>query len=153
MSDEDVCELKRLYVRPAHRGEGIGRALTRQAIGEARALGYRLMRLNTGTFLDASRRLYASLGFAERSPYSRCRPTCGESPSSWSFAWRRGATAACATVTTTFPFARPSCTYRTALAPPRAAAAIDDRCDLAGLDQPAQDLEVALVTFALSAGS
>ena len=69
MSDEDVCELKRLYVRPAYRGEGIGRALTIQAIGEARSLGYRLMRLDTGTFLDASRRLYASLGFVERGPY------------------------------------------------------------------------------------
>ncbi len=69
MADEGVCELKRLYVRPAHRGEGIGRALTGRAIAEARAMGYRLMRLDTGTFLDASRRLYASLGFAERGPY------------------------------------------------------------------------------------
>ena len=69
MADEGVCELKRLYVRPAHRGEGIGRALTVQAIGEARALGYRIMRLDTGTFLDASHRLYASLGFVERGPY------------------------------------------------------------------------------------
>jgi len=69
MADEGVCELKRLYVRPAHRGEGIGRALTAQAIDEARALGYRLMRLDTGTFLDASQRLYASLGFVERDAY------------------------------------------------------------------------------------
>jgi len=69
MTDEGVCELKRLYVRPAHRGEGIGRALTAQAIDEARAIGYRLMRLDTGTFLDASRRLYASLGFVERDAY------------------------------------------------------------------------------------
>jgi putative acetyltransferase len=67
--DEGVCELKRLYVRPAHRGEGIGRALTVQAIDEARAMGYRVMRLDTGTFLDASRGLYASLGFVERGPY------------------------------------------------------------------------------------
>lgn len=69
MQDDGVCELKRLYVRPAHRGEGIGRALTAKAIDEARALGYRLMRLDTGTFLDASRRLYASLGFVETAPY------------------------------------------------------------------------------------
>ena len=69
MTDEGVCELKRLYVRPAHRGEGIGRALTVQAIDEARAMGYRVMRLDTGTFLDASRGLYATLGFVERGPY------------------------------------------------------------------------------------
>jgi putative acetyltransferase len=69
MRDEGVCKLKRLYVRPPHRGEGIGRALTVQAIDEARAMGYRLMRLDTGTFLEASRRLYASLGFVETGPY------------------------------------------------------------------------------------
>jgi ribosomal protein S18 acetylase RimI-like enzyme len=69
MQDKGVCELKRLYVRPVHRGKGIGRALTVQAIDEARAMGYRLMRLDTGTFLEASRRLYASLGFGETGPY------------------------------------------------------------------------------------
>jgi GNAT superfamily N-acetyltransferase len=69
MPNDGVCELKRLYVRPAHRGEEIGRALTTEAIDEARAMGYRLMRLDTGTFLDASRRLDASLGFIETGPY------------------------------------------------------------------------------------
>jgi len=69
MADDGACELKRLYVRPAHRGEGIGRALTERAIDEARAMGYRTMRLDTGTFLDASQRLYASLGFVERDAY------------------------------------------------------------------------------------
>ena len=74
MTDEGVCELKRLYVRPAHRGQGIGRALAVQAISEARAMGYRLMRLDNGTFLEASRRLYASLGFVERGPYYEVPP-------------------------------------------------------------------------------
>ena len=69
MADDGVCELKRLYVRPDHRGVGIGRALTVRAIDEARAMGYRLMRLDTGTFLDASQRLYASLGFVGRDAY------------------------------------------------------------------------------------
>ena len=69
MQDEGVCELKRLYVRPACRGLGAGRALAVEAIDEARAMGYRLMRLDTGTFLEASRRLYASLGFVETGPY------------------------------------------------------------------------------------
>jgi putative acetyltransferase len=74
MPDDGVCELKRLYVRPAHRGAGAGRALTGQAIAAARDRGYRLLRLDTGTFLDASRGLYASLGFVERGPYYEVPP-------------------------------------------------------------------------------
>ena len=74
MKDEGACELKRLYVKPANRGTGLGRALTVQAIDEARTMGYRLMRLDTGTFLDASRRLYASLGFVETGPYYEVPP-------------------------------------------------------------------------------
>ena len=69
MAEDGVCELKRLYVRPAWRGRGIGRRLTKRAIDEAQGVGYRLMRLDTGTFLDASRELYASLGFVETGPY------------------------------------------------------------------------------------
>jgi putative acetyltransferase len=67
--EEGVCELKRLYVKPTSRGSGIGRQLTVRAIAEAKAMGYQIMRLDTGTFLDASRALYASLGFVERSAY------------------------------------------------------------------------------------
>jgi GNAT superfamily N-acetyltransferase len=74
LQDEGVCELKRLYVRPVYRGTGAGRALAVQAIAEARAMGYRLMRLDTGTFLEASRRLYASLGFVETGPYYEVPP-------------------------------------------------------------------------------
>src|SRR5664280_759909 len=74
MQDEGVCELKRLYVRPACRGLGAGRALAVQAIAEARTMGYRLMRLDTGTFLEASRRLYASLDFVETGPYYEVPP-------------------------------------------------------------------------------
>jgi|NGEPerStandDraft_6_1074524.scaffolds.fasta_scaffold77921_3 ribosomal protein S18 acetylase RimI-like enzyme len=74
MQDEGVCELKRLYVRPACRGLGAGRALAVQAIAEARTMGYRLMRLDTGTFLKASRRLYASLDFVETGPYYEVPP-------------------------------------------------------------------------------
>jgi putative acetyltransferase len=69
LGSDGACELKRLYVRPAFRGRGAGRALTERAIAEAYAMGYRLMRLDTGTFLEASRHLYASLGFVEIAPY------------------------------------------------------------------------------------
>jgi len=69
MADAGACELKRLFVKPVHRGEGVGRALAAQAIDQARGMGYALMRLDTGTFLEPSLRLYASLGFVETGPY------------------------------------------------------------------------------------
>jgi GNAT superfamily N-acetyltransferase len=67
---DGLCELKRLYVRPAFRGSGLGRALAVRAIARARAIGYRAVRLDTAAFLPAANRLYAHLGFREVAPYS-----------------------------------------------------------------------------------
>jgi GNAT superfamily N-acetyltransferase len=68
-ADAGVGEVKRLYVQPARRGEGWGGRLARRIVAEARAIGYRELKLDTLAWMTEARALYARLGFRECAPY------------------------------------------------------------------------------------
>jgi ribosomal protein S18 acetylase RimI-like enzyme len=67
--EDDICEMKRLYVKPQFRSMKIGKALAEAAIEEAKRLEYKLMRLDTLPAMAEAQKSYLSLGFKKIAPY------------------------------------------------------------------------------------
>ena len=74
--DAARCEAKRLYVRPAFRGRGIGRALVEWVVAEARAAGYREMLGDTMPVMERALAMYEAFGFERTAPHA-AEPTPG----------------------------------------------------------------------------
>jgi carbonic anhydrase len=68
--DAERCEAKRLYVRPAFRGRGLGRDLLQWVIDEARAAGYREMVGDTMPVMSQALEMYDRVGFERTGAYS-----------------------------------------------------------------------------------
>ena len=65
----NACEMKRLFVRRAYRGFGLGRMLVDQTMARAQIAGYTTMLLDTLNDMEAARALYEEVGFTEVAPY------------------------------------------------------------------------------------
>lgn len=66
---DNIAEMKRMFVPPAFRGLGVGRALADRVIADARQAGYRRMRLDTSRRQKEAIRLYEASGFQRIPPY------------------------------------------------------------------------------------
>jgi GNAT superfamily N-acetyltransferase len=72
--DSQACEMKRMFLYPQYLGSGVGRKLAEVIIGDARAAGYAVMRLDTSWRQKEAQALYSKLGFQRVDPYYDCPP-------------------------------------------------------------------------------
>ena len=66
---DDACEMKRLYVKPAYRGTGLGRLLAEKIVQLGSEKKYTKMLLDTLNSMQSAMELYKSLGFVKTEPY------------------------------------------------------------------------------------
>jgi len=69
LQEAGVCEMKRLFIRPAYRGQGLGLMLAQRIIHAAITVGYTVMRLDTLDTLERAMQIYETLGFQRCAPY------------------------------------------------------------------------------------
>jgi GNAT superfamily N-acetyltransferase len=67
--EHDLCEMKRLFIRPEFRNKGLGNTLVKMIIEKAKDIGYRQMRLDTLNTLEGAMHLYEKFGFKQIEPY------------------------------------------------------------------------------------
>lgn len=70
--EEGVGEIKRMYIRPEYRGQGLGKELLNKLIEKAREFEYTVLRLDTADFMTVAQNLYRSAGFKEIGEYPGC---------------------------------------------------------------------------------
>jgi GNAT superfamily N-acetyltransferase len=72
--EDGAAEIVRIYTRPSFRGRGIGALLVGSLVEEARRLGHRTIRLDTGLFMTSAQRIYRAAGFQPIGPYAGAEP-------------------------------------------------------------------------------
>lgn len=80
---QGVAEIKRVYFRPAYRGNGLGERMVRHLISDATGFGYKLALLDSGPFMTTAHTLYQRCGFVDCDPYVEA-----EVPSDFHSGWR-----------------------------------------------------------------
>lgn len=81
-----IVEMKRLFVLPSARGNGVGAALIEMLAAKMAARGYSTIRLDTAVFLTDAISLYRRMGFVEIAPYAAIPP--GAAPTALFMEWR-----------------------------------------------------------------